>query len=106
MGLKNAFGDLNLEVTQLEVLDQLKQVNGTFARILEKRFSDDEEVRYDIPLPASLISGSIYIGVALDNSSTADPVWTVVRFYFNSNRLPIRARIQKDIAWDNRTVGW
>ena len=104
MALRNAFGDISLESTQLEVLGQF---NSEFSRILEKRFLDTEEVRYDIPPNnTALANGSIYIGIAADASATNSPVWTVVRFYFNAAARPIRARIRKDIQWDERTLGW
>lgn len=103
MALKNVLGDLNLESTQQQVLAEF---NSKFSQILEKRFKDTDEVRYDIPVSAALAGGSIYIGVAPDASLTTDLVWDVVRFYFNANSLPERARIRKGIAWDDRTIGW
>lgn len=99
---------LNKEATQLNLLAQFSH---DMSRILEKRFRDTEEVRYDIPvqlttedpLPAG---SSIYLGVATDNSLTSDPVWTVVRVYFATNKLPTRTRIRKLVVWDSRTAGW
>lgn len=104
MALKNVFGDVSLEVTQLELLEQF---NSSFARILEKRFSDLEEIRYDIPATKVLLANnSIYIGVAPDSTPTSDTLWDVVRFYFNAASVPERARIQKGISWDDRALGW
>jgi hypothetical protein len=103
MALKNLLGDLGLEATQLQILEEF---NSEFSKILEKRFRDTEEVRYDIPVTAALPGGSIYIGVAPDPSLTTDAVWTVVRFYFDANALPSRARIRKNVVWDDRTLGW
>ena len=103
MALKNLFGDIALEQTQIDVLEQF---NSDFQRILEKRFQDTEEVRYDIPVQNALAGNSIYIGVAPDLSNTADPVWSIIRFYFNANALPERARIKKNVQWDNRLTIW
>lgn len=104
MSLKNVLGDIALEDTQLDLLGQF---NSIFSRILEKRFSDLEEVRYDIPATKVLrANNSIYIGVAPDGTLTTDLAWDVVRFYFNASSVPERARIRKGIAWDDRTTGW
>lgn len=104
MSLQNVFGDLSLQSTQLAILEQL---NADFSRILEKRFMDFEEVRYDIPnTNAGLTNGNIYIGIAEDGSATSAAVWTVVRFYFNAARKPSRSRIRKLVAWDDRAIGW
>lgn len=107
MALVNAFGDLNLEATQIELLEQF---SSEFSRISEKRWKDTEEVRFDIPLRNATVNllrnGSIYIGVAPDGSLTSDPVWTVVRVYFNDNTLPFRQRIRTTVAWDDRALGW
>lgn len=110
MALKNAFGDLNLESTQVDVLSRLLSLDGTFdqdfSRILEKRFKDTEEVRYDIPTDNLLSNGNIYIGVAPDPSLTSDLIWKVVRVYFDANALPFRARYRENVAWDDRQLGW
>lgn len=75
-----------------------------FWRIKNKRFTSSEEVRYDIP--ASLISASIYTGVAADGTATSSAVWTVIRTYFDSLGNPSRERIRTNVAWDSRTAGW
>ncbi len=75
-----------------------------FWRIEQKRFSDTEEVRYDIP--TTLTSASIYVGVAADSTATATASWTIIRTYFDSNGLPNRKRIRFNVAWDSRTAGW
>ena len=103
MALRNAFEDLNLESTQINILEQF---DSEFSRISEKRFLDTEEVRYDIPPQAALANSSIYIGVALDGTDITESVWTVVRVYFNQVALPVRQRIRKNVKWSERTLGW
>lgn len=107
MALRNVLGDVALEATQVQILGE---INSTFSRILEKRFKDTEEVRYDIPLVNQevnlLINGSIYIGVAPDGTPVASELWTIVRVYFNGVALPERARVRQNVRWDQRTLGW
>lgn len=75
-----------------------------FSRIKNKEFADTEEVRYEIP--ASLVSASIYTGVAADGTATSAAAWTVIRSYFDANGNPERERIRASVVWDNRTSGW
>lgn len=103
-GVDTAVSDVN----NLPVQDASLAIefSSKFSQILERRFKDTEEVRYAIPTANTLPGNSIYIGVAPDASLTTDLVWDVVRFYFDANGLPVRARIRKGIAWDSRTIGW
>lgn len=80
--------------------------SSEFARLLEKRFLDTEEVRYDIPPDVALANNSIYTGAAPDGALTSEPVWTVIRAYFNNAKLPERQRIRFNVAWDDRALGW
>lgn len=80
------------------------QFSDTFTRMLEKRFRDSEEVRYDIP--AVLADASIYLGTATDGTSTAAVSWSVVRYYFDVSGSPQRARFRSGVAWDDRATGW
>lgn len=78
--------------------------NFLFYRITNKIIKDDEEVRYDIP--TNLTGASIYIGVAADGTATSSALWTVVRYYFDANDNPNRARVRKNVVWTDRTLGW
>lgn len=103
MALKNAFGALALDSSLTSFRSIFAQ---DFSRILERRFKDTEEVRYDIPTDALLADGSIYLGVADDGTATSAEEWTIVRIYFDSQKLPTRSRIRKLVAWDDRATGW
>lgn len=95
-----------LETQPVTDADLLEQFSSEFSRIKENRFFDNEEVRYDIPPDIALANNSIYTGVAVDGAATSDPVWTIVRVYFNSAKLPERSRIRFNVSWDSRTTGW
>lgn len=75
-----------------------------FWRIKNKRYTDTEEVRYDIA--ADLANGDIYTGVATDGTATSSATWTIIRTYFDANGNPSRERIRFNVAWDSRTAGW
>lgn len=81
-----------------------EQFESAFSRILEKRFFDTEEVRYDIP--DVLNNGFIYIGVATSGTLTSAASWTIVRFSFNATGRPSRSQIRTAVVWDNRAIGW
>lgn len=99
-GLLQSLTDAELRASPVFTTD----VYSEFYRIKNKRYSDAEEVRYDIP--TNLAANSIYIGVADDGTLTADSVWTVIRVYFDANGSPNRERIRFNVAWDDRTLGW
>lgn len=124
MALKNAFGDLNLEATQQNVLSAVENINSQlrasplgvedtyseFWRIKNKRFSDTEEVRYEIVeaiVADKPVVQNIYTGVAPDGTATSSESWIVIRSYFNAiTGSPERERIRFNVAWDDRALGW
>jgi len=75
----------------------------TFARLENKTFRIDEELRYDIP--TSLVSTSMYIGLSGLGTATSEANWAIMKTDFDSNGQPIRKQIKLSIAWDNRVTG-
>ena len=90
-GIPSAIGPLGGLKTELA---------SSFARIAALQPADGEEIRFDIP--ASLASGSIYIGLNTDATSTATATWKIRRIYFDANKNPSRDRYKSAVAWDDR----
>lgn len=80
-----------------------KRLPTEFASLVEYIASPGQELRRD---PGTGTTDYFH-GRAIDNASTADPVWEVVRFYVDGTSGEIlRTRYRADVAWDSRASGW
>lgn len=76
----------------------------TFSRLRLGLLNDDEEARFDSP--STYFSSFAYAGMAIAGSSTASPVWSIMRISYGSLGKKIREQFLTNVAWDDRTLGW
>lgn len=100
-GAKQDTGNTSLSNIDTNIAD-IEAQSSRFKRIAKAEPSVGEELRFD-----DIAGGDLYIGAAVDSSSTSTGnLWDVVRYYRSATGVVTRARFRTGINWDSRTSGW
>lgn len=78
-------------------------MQDAWARIENKNFRVDEELRTDIP--NTLANSSIYIGLCGVGTPVDEPSWVILKTDFNADGFPFRKQVGINIAWSGRVAG-
>lgn len=86
-----------------DTLGRLAVTDGSeFARLLNHRVENNEEIRLDMEATAT----DHYVGVAPDNTPEDQPLWRIIRIYLSVEKEQERMRFRQGVRWDQRTTGW